>query len=578
MSDLRFFLPGGTGLLKVSLSEVQGRKDFAHWLGEAVDQALAGKELLHRRWRVLEAMYRNEPGSSGFRLMKRVEIHPAPLITPRIKRISNTVYAQVLAPDPWVQCIPDEWGSTREGAVEKGLQAIAERSGFRETFRDSLDIAGCCGQAIIRRRFVAGEGLEDELIHPADFIVSPTYQTDLREAHLMGHRFYLPVWRIEELRRTGKFISGPSLAASSTIEPSGHSQTLSGGVENQNSEEDSRRPVELWELLAIVQFESGPQRVRAVISVESRQLLLAEIYPYEEPWYFDLRYHKEYGVWWNSNSVANLLQGLQHDYTILHALLTQGTLVSALPPLVVSGGFLTERLKSYDFADVIETDVPIQAQSLPISFRPETIPVLIDQIERLADAVTGVSQLGISQELRQGTTATEVNVLAAIQKQSENSYLSYASQTLSRLWQFALVLAKHHRASFLSTYGPALPPDFWTAIRKIASYRFLVSGESGSEIPAVQMQSLQTLLAMSQAPNSGLDYRAVELAVVNAMPVKFATQTLFRHEEPTRISTEPGRGEGPRLALHARGEDLSRMVPPEGTGGDSEPSPKPTQP
>lgn len=474
--------------------------------------ALDARHGLKARWEQNERVYRNEPGLAAVRLYDNFEPRTVPVLSPRINRIVNVTMSAVSSPSVWVQATGDDHNQAT--VAENAVQTAMERAGFLRLLRRALTTTALCGVGIVRARMTE-QGLKLDHVHPNDFVIAPAYGQDMKDASLAGHRFYLPLWKLEERIKNGDYPLATGLKAKDLAHADPDDEP-SGRNPDYDRTQNTTEMVELFELLVRVEGKLH----RAVVSYTANRLLLFEPYPYDRPWYFDLRFHDEEGKWWPSGSVAQNIVGLCLLQNDMFNLMVAGSMATCANPVVISGGSLGKKLKSINLGQLYETAYDVKVQEIPINFEPGAMPSVMDVIDNQIDAQTGVSQLSIGQEFLQNQTATAANALIASTKENEGAYAAFAAEFLETLWAFVHSLATTHRALFEKVYGVEVAD---------ATLRWHCAGRAPNASPTALLQRLQLLLELAQDEKSGYDYRLVEDAVVDALQLPVNTVKLKKN-------------------------------------------------
>jgi hypothetical protein len=495
----------------------KGTKQLAEHLCGELQDAIDARHGLKQRWEQNERVYRNEPGIAAVRLYDNFEPRTVPVLSPRINRIVNVTMTAVSAPSVWVQALPEDGDTEKANALELAMQSIMERAGFLRLLRRVLTTTALCGVGIVRAR-MTNEGIKLDHVHPNDFVVTPTYGLDLKDASLVGHRFYIPLWKLEERIKNGDYplVKTEKAEKFAGTDPD---NDPSGRDPNYDRTQNTHDMVELFEVLVRLTVEGKTKWHRAVVSPTANRVLLIEPYPYYRPWYFDMRFHDEEGKWWPSGSVAQNIVGLCLLQNDMFNLMVAGSMATCANPVVISGGSLGKKIKTINLGHLYETAYDVKVQEIPIRFEPGAMPSVMDVIDNQIDAQTGVSQLSIGQEFLQSQTATAANALIAATRENEGAYSAFAAEFIEGLWSFVASLCRAHKA---------LVKDFYPGVLADGTVRWQAAGRTPGSAPAVLLQKLEALLKLAQEEGSGYDYQRVEDAVVDAMQLPINPQRLKR--------------------------------------------------
>ncbi|MCH7944401.1 MAG: hypothetical protein IIC73_00060 [Armatimonadetes bacterium] len=534
-------------VVKFTKSDLKrGSNALAQFVCGEIRSAEDARDGLKDRWAQNEQVYRNDPDVAGVQLYDNFEPRTVPVLSPRINRIVNVTMSAVTSPSPWVQAIPDDGNQSRAGDLESGIQTLMERSGFARTLRRALTTAALTGVSIVRFR-VTAEGFQLDNIHPNDFIVAPTFNLPLEEAHLAGHRFYIPLWKLEDRVRSGTYSlidRDENLAkfggANPDDDPSGRDPVYDRSSATVDSTDQSNDLVELFEVLARLSVDGARRWYRIVVAPSAQRLLSVEEYAYVRPWYFDLRFHDEEGKWWPASSVAQNIVGLCLLQNDMLNLLVAGSMATAANPVVISGGSLGKKLQSITLGGLIETPYDVKVQEIPINFDPGAMPQIIESLDDHIDAQTGITRLSFGQEFLAQQTATAVAALIESTRQNEGSYTSFVSDFIEQAWAFVQYLARVHAGVLREAYGSALPDRFFESLRSPVRWR--VAGRESGSAPEVLRQKLQDVLELASRPGSAYSYARVEDAVVRSMQLPMDTEGLKKTDE--EIEASVGRATG----------------------------------
>lgn len=504
-------------------------------LTDLLQSAYDARRGLKDRWELNEKVYRNDPSIAGVRLFDNFEPRALPTMSPRIKRIVNQTIASIEGPGTWFQAVPDDGDADYAEGLEKAVQICLERSKFIRTLRRALTTASLCGVSVLRAR-MSEYGLVIEHIHPNDFVVSPTYGLDLMDAHLCGHRFYVPRWKVEERVKNGLYdlvddkTAKRASATDPDDDPSGRDPDYDNSLADARTTHGEWELVELWELIVRLEIDGKPGMYRIVYSDQDRQLYQLEAYPYDRPWYFDMRFHDEEGKWWPSTSVAQDIVGICLQKSEMMNLMAAGSMATVANPVVVSGGSLGKKLKSLSLNQIYETPYPVQVQEIPLRFDPKAMPLVLQYIDQSIEAQTGVSDNRLNANSFQGerVTAREVSAIEQAASQNEGSYAEFLANLVEQVAAFVQQLMWRHPSAFQNSYPSIDPLLIKNAKRPV---RWQVTGHTASNAPNIVLGKLQAMLSLAAQPMSAYSYERVEKAVVQAMVLPMNTQKLEKTPE-----------------------------------------------
>lgn len=521
-------------------NDIAGTKDskdvrrVADLLEDLIDAGYDARRGLKARWELVEQVYRNDPSVAGIQLFDNFEPRALPVMSPRINRIVSTTMAAIEGPGVWFQAVPDTGDSEGADALERGVQTTLERARFIRTIRRALVTACLCGVTVVRVR-LGDDGIVLEHIHPNDFVVSPAYGLDIREAHLVGHRFYVPRWKIKERKKQGIYPlvkDGEPSATDPDNDPSGRDPGYDlSNAESLSSEKDAEL-VELWECIVRLTVKGKAGMYRVVFNKQDREVYQIEKYPYDRPWYFDMRLHDEEGKFWPSTSPAINIVGICLMKAEMMNLMAVGSMATCANPTIISGGSLGKKIQSLSLGQLIEVPNPeVKVQQIPLSFDPKVMPLVIEYIDRAIEAQTGVSDNRLNAETQRGerVTAREIAAIEAAAQQNEGSYFQFFKMFVEDVADFVQQIFAKHPKRVKAAYKGAVTDEAILAAQ--GAYRWRVTGNSGSSAPEIVLGYLQALLGLTQNPLSNYDYQKVEKAIAQAMPLQINLQKLEKTPE-----------------------------------------------
>jgi hypothetical protein len=198
--------------------------------------------------------------------------------------------------------------------------------------------------------------------------------------------------------------------------------------------------------------------------------------------------------------------------------------MSAFSPLLLAGGKLPNGTNFILPGMVLEVDDPdARFQSVPSTFNPGEIPLMISQAENWMESAVGVSKLATSQNVAPDTKATTVNALTLSDQRRQNSIYETASEAIELLGQLLLMLFKAHYQEISAAYqGQTVLQDPSVLDAK---YLLKATGKAGAN-PAELREKLNGLFAMSQQPASRYDPNKIEERIADQLDLPFDPTTL----------------------------------------------------
>ncbi len=538
------------------------RKSLAARIDSMLRTAINEREGLSTRWATNEAYYRNQPPGLPSKAFPDAEQYHVPLTQPKIDALTASVCGTITGADPYVIAKTHGQKQDRMEPLENDIHYLLEAARFDLQLRRAAVVSGCCGVSIMRVMFetyvqgfgashhehamtldevenpladamgkIRYAGLAVDVIHPNDFAIFPSSCTLIQSAKALGHRFYRRVQEVMEFQAAGRYYDDVDVkGGDSPDEHQSGRDTAYAKSHTAHSEEDIDQLVELWSLLVRLDLnEDGVEETYEITYALSDQEIL-DIRPYllSRPWYFDFRYHVEYGGFWPAGSVAQNLQGLQAVYNELHNLLIDGSYISAFPPIFYDGSpLVANQAERYAPGDMIQTEGGMTPYSPTARFNGQYILPAIQQIERIADQTVRISQNGGGTQMRSGITATEVAQIAAAQQAGINEYVANMGLSVVQVAQFSAELYRMNFLVIKSLHLDALmledPPP--------ATVRYELNGKSALNTAAVQITNAQMLMQFAQDVETGLDKYELAKALVDASQLRNGEKIQHPKEE-----------------------------------------------
>lgn len=509
-------------------------EEFERYLQAELQAAEDGKGSLKERWDLNEQIDRNDKAVAGVQLYDNLEPRSIPSLSPRINRIVNVTVSTIAGTSVMVQAIPDDRSQARADALETVLQSIWERAGFERKLRMALHTAALCGVSVMRLRMTE-RGFMFDVIHPGDFFVAPTYGLDLNEAHLVGHRFFKPRWKVRELVKNKTYDMLPEdeldylVATDPNSSASGRDPDFDLTTEGLTTDRENDL-LELFELIVRIDLDGKPSRCRVVFSKDSGKILLKEPYPYEDVWYFDVRFHDEYGKWWPSGSIAQDVVGICLMKSDMFNLLAAGSMGTAVPPTVITKGSLGKKINGLGLGRVYQTPYDLEVKQIPMDFNPGAMPAILEAIDRLIESATGVTDVRLAAERKSGDiTATQISAEEQAAAQNEGAYPAFASDPVEKMAAFTQLLITLHPSVVRDVYGESVPPEAYSLAK--AKVRWQVTGRKPGNSPHILISKLEKAYMMSQAPGSALHPQRTEMALLEAMQLPINLEAIKKTDE-----------------------------------------------
>jgi len=519
--------------LPPALKDEQALTDLGVAVCKEIEASEMGKGSLPDRWEKNEQLYNIDPRATNLNIVEGLASYPIPLWKPKADRIIGTVFKAITGIEPYVQLVPEsEEAELVEAAsrVEKALMTLATHDpgkyGFDRALRQALRIAVNTGVSAIYVHPLDDGSILFEPTHPKDLVVYPHEVGDMQKAKTIGHRYWKLRSEITALKEAGKYITDDVGGANAVGERGGKSEDF-GKTTDTPSAIPADDQIECFQVVRRCDLGEGETDYIICVAYQNKKVLMVEPLPYEKGrLYYDVRFDDEYGSFWPAMSPGQDVQGLQLLYSDLHNVIIHGSYAAAFPDTYIIGGTLNTKIKRRSVGTVYELPANVSVQQFNNGFNGEGLANMIPQIERVADSVSRISQLGTSQNMPSGTTATAAAGFLQAQEEGKDQYTTYIAPVVAEIFQFLLELLQSHFELFTEKHGSTLGIQSFEELT--IPYRFLPTGKSSTSSPQVLIQKLQMVMQLAMSPGTKLDPGAVENQILQALDLPFSTMGLLR--------------------------------------------------
>ena len=530
--------------MNLKLSQEQ-RKKLADRLCQEIEASESAKGSLPDRWQLNRALYNNEEGTSTLNVIDGVEPYSLPLYRSKADRLTDHVVKTFTALTPYVQVLVedlDSMNSMNDNRYEMALMCLAEYSGFKRTFKRAFVESMNTNLGVMRLRPVVEDGvvtgIYSERIKPEHMVGYPTYVSTLEECTTVGHKFLLGKREVQARIDSKVYYDEDYVATSSTeeFEKANVTYTLTSTDNTAVTEEAyDLTPVKLYEVITTEKIGGEWKKVLCVVAYDTRVVLSCQEYPYPAHWYIEMRIDDEDDTLWPNNSLAQRVQGLNMAFSDGNSAMFIGSLATAFPMLAVNGSITGNKYKKWTPAMILELPHGVEAKVLGTSFNPGALPLALQKIEEMADAVVGISRLGTGQALPADTREAAINGILQAQSEAKESYADACSSAVKKYFQLLDTYLIAHFDELKQVYGTKIPIDDLSELPE--EYKLEVTGQNSGASPQVLMQKLQMLMGMSAQPASVFSPRKVEERIGQAMELPFDVSGLRKDEIDQLLQT-----------------------------------------
>ena len=413
-------------LVKGSLVfEGDGKKHLGDHLREIGQAAQLSKSSLLKRWEKNQAYYDNQPEASNLPYVDAPLVHH-PLTFPKLNKLCATILTTVFSQDvvflgsyaanePAAKRVQKQLAFFLDDELEPVIDEIApcvtiRNHGFlRVTFEAAAQ--GFLPLANVKSRTgnspFASAGLRFDYIPPENEDIFPDTAKSIQDAQYVGHRFWRQVRDIWQLQDAGRYDKDVEIKVTGHPSDTESSRDFGfGRTEQARTAELGEQLVQLAEAIFKYDFNGkGDKRWIATYLFDTGEILKIKPYLPSRPWKVDFRIKpKGADSYWSATSVAQDLQGLQWQYNIQHNILAYGTLMKAFQPILSEGP--AGKVQKVSPASVVSIPGKVIG-GLQSTFDPGASTLIIQQIERQADVVTGVTMEGAGGSISKRQTKAE---------------------------------------------------------------------------------------------------------------------------------------------------------------------------
>ena len=498
-----------------------------------IDASEAGKGSLPERWKRVKDLYDLNPAATNLNLVPGMATYPIPLWKPKADRITGTVFKAITGIEPYVQLIPNSEDAAEVDAatrVEKALMSLATsdvgRFGFDRAFHNTLKKAVNTGVAILYVHPLDDGSIQFEPIDPVNFVAYPHELGDIKRMKTVGHRFWKMQSEITALFEAGKYLTDDVGGGDATTERSSQDSGFAMTAETGSHQKEDKI-IECYQVVRRCDLGEGERDYIICVAKSCQKVLKVQELGYKKGrLYFDVRFDDEYDSFWPASSPGNEMQSLQLAFSDLINTLIQGGYSQAFPILAIIGATLNAKMKRYGPGTVWELPANASIQTVNNRFDGSFLVALLPILEKLADAVSRISQLGTSQNMPAGTTATAAAGFLQAQEEGKDQYTTFVAPAVGQIWEFLLEILQVHYQKIMEKHGSTLGLESIEDLTR--SYRFLPTGKSSTSSPQVLIQKLQMVMQLAMSPGTKLDYTAIENQILQALDLPFSTQGLLR--------------------------------------------------
>jgi len=491
----------------ITLPKEQLRK-LSDRLQQEIDASENARGSLPERWKKTRALYNNEKDQSTLNVVDGVEPYALPIYRAKADRIADSTIKTFTAVHPYVQVIDESGQSTNNELYERSLMCLAEYCTFKRTFRRAFVECMNTDLGVMRVRPLVGENglvgsIVSERIKPEFMIGYPTYVSTFDDCSTVGHKFPQSIRDIKRKQKDKIYLEGEVVQTSTQ-------EFLDANVSYQMTSQDSlaavddeydMSPVRCYELITDEKIKGEWKKILVTYAYDTNTVLSIQEYDYPIHWYVTMRIDDEDDTLWPNNSLGQRVQALNQIFSDGNSTLFIGSLASAFPLVAIKGGTLgREKYKKYTPAMMVELPAGAEMQVVATPFNPGAMPMALQKIEEMVDAVMGISRMGTGQALPSETREAAINGILQAQQESKEGYADAVSPAVKKFFQLLDLYLVSHFWDLKAAYGNRIPIQDPSEIP--TTYRLEVTGQNTSSSPQALNQKLGSIYQISQNPTS----------------------------------------------------------------------------
>lgn len=443
------------------------RREIGQLVYDWVQSGLATQGTGPTWWEMVERFYRNERPTQPDFLMNKADdpgysLFHVPLSQPRQDMLTAQVCTVVGRQDPYMRDAesPEEIAEARQ----RLLHRVWQDAGFEGKIRKAARIAANTDLSYIKVEPGTIPGtLSMETYHVRNVVVFPALMGGTRDAVCIGNRTSRRRGIIEDLQEEGTYYKGVALAENDpTMVQNPMESRRSGAAYGQTSTDAKTQPVNIWDLDVLLDLkeDGGGERWYACVIDEQGELLALHRSPWSRPRWIKCYYIGSPTDYYSPSSVGRNLLPVQDAYNKLWSAYYAGSMRTATPPIIgpkLTGG---EKNTRYTYGAYVETNGVPQGWTVQTQFNGQSIPGMLQALERLADQIARISQN--TQGAEMDATATEASIVAAGVAVGLEEYIANFTEEFGEMAKLTMEIVAADYDAFAERYGeepPAPPPN-----------------------------------------------------------------------------------------------------------------------
>lgn len=531
-------------------------KKIANELVTFIAASDASKGDLLQVWSDNEDSYYCSGSQSSVSIIEGESSREWPVWQSKEDRIEGDVVRQLTTIYPMVQCIDESTEGKPTDDIATALTVLADLSKFstrhiRALVFDSLNTNNsfCRIKPKVSDDDGTVTGFDVAVVKPRDMVVYPAEVDEVTEARCVGHNFNLMAFEVEEQIRDGFYIDPFPEKPFGKKVYGGDQYKDETGDNSQNTENESHtepattedQNVSLYEVLFRRKMDGSDEYRWYIGTLWRTASKMLDLQPYAfktrdgsyveypEPWYVKYYVKQSRDRIWSPWAPATPIRALQTDISMLKEMAIQGTAFAAMPVVVTSGGSLEGKSYRLKPGEILSLPQGVVAQRIDTSFNPGLIEPMLEAMDGMCDASTGVSRLGTSENVPSSTTATAAAGFLQAQSEAKSDYASAIAEGVEQTWRIFFWIFQTHADTIIAANKKRLPSQLSVEIVRGLSLRFEATGTSGASSPQTFIQKLMFLLQMT-AGDPAYDKNAIINLIIQNLDLPVQQSALMVKE------------------------------------------------
>lgn len=298
-------------------------------------------------------------------------------------------------------------------------------------------------------------GLVIDSFTPEDAVTYPTWATAIVDMTMIGNRFTQRHLDIITKQENGRYFDDAVISLSNDSDDS-----MDSVISDPNDYGQLCYDV-LVKCKPDVEGAPGQKGqpeawYRATILYNNRELLALEPYDLPTPWYFAPTLEGDIKRFWPRRALADRLIEIQTLYNDAWTLIILASVATSIQTVMVTGPFASMETQAVGLRQFLTSRGATQFTPIPGAFNADGLTWIIENLERVADAIARFSQLGLGGELRGDATATEANGLMQGQQAGSEDYTAEFGLELERMADLSRFLLFINWDAFYEFHGNAI--------------------------------------------------------------------------------------------------------------------------